>query len=238
MSAYHKETKRGSHLTVIKDDTVEKIAETLGFTALGIYTLLERRVDRNGKTVVSYQYLADCGKMSRRQVIRVVSQLVDAGFVIANGRSGNMGIELFLPAHIQGGDKGGDKGGDNGGVSPITTVITEVVDQRSSQGSRSSRGTKLPDLTPDEEQVWFDEAVRLGIAEERVLWVVAQFRDYWRANGGRKVDWLSAWRTWCRNELQWRDERGSRGERARKAAGAESVAEALDRRRAQRLGGE
>lgn len=221
------------HLTVVEDAVVDRVAEELGASALGVYTLLERRVGRDGRAVVSYEALGAACRLSKRQVIRVVAALVEAGLVTVHGREGNRGNLVELPLHIKGSDTGGDTGSDTGGVvggdAPIGVSKSKSVSKRSSQGSRGSRGTKLPDLTPDEERVWFDEAVRLGVAEERVLWVVAQFRDYWRANGGVKVDWLSAWRTWCRNELQWRGERN-----ARATAGAESVAAVLDRRRAER----
>lgn len=121
------------HLTIIDDNVVDYVIEQCGFTAAGIYTLMERRANRDGLCRnLSYASIADRGGLSRRQAIRIVQQLVDAGFVEVRpvARNGGRGEnEFFLPGHLSaplGGDtpaninagvvtSGGDIPSDMGG---------------------------------------------------------------------------------------------------------------------------
>lgn len=200
-----------SHATIIQDDVVEGIADAVGFTALGIYALLERRVNRDGRAVVNYTTIAEAGKLSKRQVLRIMGLLADAGYVVVEGRVGNFGVAIHLPFHrtggATGGDAGGDIGGDTGGDTAASTYIRNKS-SKSSQSSKSSRATTLPDDLGEE--IVLAEALKCGVPEDRVMWVHMQFRDYWRSNGQKKVDWVAAWRTWCRNQVKWDSERKGR----------------------------
>jgi hypothetical protein len=99
-----KQASQKRHLTVIDDRAVDHVIEQCGFTAAGIYTLLERRANRHGVCVnISYQGLADKGGLSRRQVIRLMQDLQTAGFVevrerVMRGR--HTENEFFLPHHF------------------------------------------------------------------------------------------------------------------------------------------
>ncbi len=229
MEEYQKLVPLRRHMTVIEDALVDRVGRDLGASALGVYALLERRVGKDGRTTVSYDSLADACRLSKRQAMRVVAQLVDAGLVIVHGRDGNRGNVIELPGHIKGSDKGGDTGGDTGGVTPGSVSVTGGGDgsSRSSQGSRKRRAlTTVPERMDVDQMLWGEEAVRLGLAPDRVSRTFDQFRDYWLAKGERRADWLASWRTWVRNEVKWTAER--------KGGGGESVAAVLQRRQAQR----
>ena len=53
--------------------------------------------------------------------------------------------------------------------------------------------------------VW---AVEQGLPAARVMPATAQFLDRHRAKGDTFSDWVSAWRTWMRNEVRFAQERG------------------------------
>lgn len=224
-----------SHATIIQDDVVEGIADAVGFTALGIYALLERRVNRDGRAVVNYTTIGDAGKLSKRQVQRIMDLLVAAGYVVVEGRVGNLGVSIALPFHRKGGDMGGDAGGDTGeDMGEDTTDQTYIrnYSSKSSKSSKSSRATKLPDDLGEE--IVLAEALKCGVPEDRVMWVHAQFRDYWRSNGQRKVDWVAAWRTWCRNQVKWDAERNGRSTPWLSDESVRMAKEMLEARRASR----
>jgi len=46
-------------------------------------------------------------------------------------------------------------------------------------------------------------AEKLGVEGNQVEKIFAQFRDYHLARGSVMVDWIAAWRTWCRNETRF-----------------------------------
>ncbi len=61
---------------------------------------------------------------------------------------------------------------------------------------------------------WIHEAEKLGISRDLAEREFDQFRDHWLAASGAKAakrDWLAAWRTWCRNAIDWQRPAKTRG---------------------------
>jgi len=154
-------------MTVIADDIVEAVAMQCGLSGLGLYTLLERRANAEGMAYGSYQDWADMSRMSRRQVIRVMDELVTAGFVGKAERTSRFGTQItnawHLPFHqkqrTNGGDMGGDTtsdmGGDIHGDNDVTPKSSNKVVQSKNgttphpsggpQGGSATRGTRIPE---------------------------------------------------------------------------------------------
>jgi hypothetical protein len=140
-------TGKRRHLTMIADDVVEQVVEACGFTAAGIYMLLERKCNRAGICHgVSYSMIEERGGISRRHAIRLVQQLRDAGFLeirerVVRGR--HIENEFYLPRHLSGdtaaannggsGDmvvtSGSDTSGDIGGDTPIKKSSSSSNDE-------------------------------------------------------------------------------------------------------------
>lgn len=58
-----------------------------------------------------------------------------------------------------------------------------------------------PEMTLDEKIQ--SEAKRLGLNETEIQQEYEKFRDHHVSKGSVMVDWLAAWRTWCRNAVQY-----------------------------------
>jgi hypothetical protein len=119
------------HMTAIEDDVVEAITEQCGLTALGLYTLMERRTNQDCHTFGSYQDWADMAGITRRHVIRLMGQLIAGGWVHKNERTTTNGMSRTnvwtLPFHRKQRTYGSDTTGDiNAQVMspPLLTVTT------------------------------------------------------------------------------------------------------------------
>lgn len=47
-------------------------------------------------------------------------------------------------------------------------------------------------------------ALEIGLSQAEATAQVPKFFDYHRAKGSLMIDWAAAWRTWCRNAVEWR----------------------------------
>lgn len=69
----------------------------------------------------------------------------------------------------------------------------------------SPRGSRLPkDWHPPPE--YLAEAERIGLTAQQALEEAEKFHDHFIAKPGKdgvKLDWLAAYRNWCRNALRW-----------------------------------
>lgn len=98
---------------------------------------------------------------------------------------------------------------------------------------KNSRKCRLPDqfMVTKEMRVWAQDSVpAVNLKTE-----TENFCDYWRGQGGTKVDWIATWRTWMR-KAQKDSERGGRGgfqpfnkQAAVEANNARVVQEIIDR---------
>lgn len=119
------------------------------------------------------------------------------------------------------------------GCAPIRTVrgsVSSTESHDSVEGTREAdafaltplepaaqkRATRLsPAWQPNRDDVAF--AIGAGLSEQEVQHEADQFRDHWLAASGAKAckrDWAAAWRTWCRNAVQWGRARGPAGGRS------------------------
>lgn len=113
--------------TSLMADTVDEILSSLGPAALGIYTYLAQRCNRDGQCWPSYDTIAiDCN-VQRRYAIRVMRSLEEHGFVVIerrrDGRGGHDANVFTLPGQrvLFGlpGERGSDRPGDHPSVLPI-----------------------------------------------------------------------------------------------------------------------
>jgi hypothetical protein len=79
-----------SHLTIVQARPVpdlggeyDRVSAELGFVAGGVYVTMRRAADADGRLCESYGDLATRCRLSRRQTMRLVTQLVGGGFVDA-----------------------------------------------------------------------------------------------------------------------------------------------------------
>jgi hypothetical protein len=95
----------------------------------------------------------------------------------------------------------------DGGGSPAAPGTPAQGPPTPARSGDSGKGSRIPENWQP------DEACRT-YAEDRGLdpvSVAEAFRDYWRAKAGkeaRRVDWNATWRTWVRNEQDFRGRRG------------------------------
>lgn len=74
--------------------------------------------------------------------------------------------------------------------------------RRPRKGTSERRASRLADdAALTDEHVQAAEAIGLSRTAAGAEW--AQFKDYHRAKGSTMLDWLAAWRTWCRNSLKF-----------------------------------
>ena len=104
-------------------------------------------------------------------------------------------------------------GAPDGAVSPELPLTNGVVIEmvageieppaKFGQGKRSA--SRREQLDPDRHTSpeWRDEARRIGLSDEQIASAFEQFRDHHHSKGSMMIDWLAAWRTWCRNELKF-----------------------------------
>ena len=144
--------RRSGHITMIDDDVVERIATTAGPACLGLYVWLERRANKDGNALGSYQDFADTFSYSRRQLIRIMDPLIKNGWVKPVARTSRNGAQVqniwHLPFHgtnrTYRGDMGGDMGGDND-VTPkvVSSLSSQVpIPPQSPQGDDSKKSQR------------------------------------------------------------------------------------------------
>lgn len=76
---------------------------------------------------------------------------------------------------------------------------------RAKGGSKKPKATAYPlpeDWSPGKEGGQF--ALDEGLTQEDAVRELKKFRDHWRSNGERRVDWLATWRNWIRRGKEFR----------------------------------
>ncbi len=190
------------HITMIDDDVVETIALTMGPTALGVYTYLERKAGPDGKCHPSNDELSRFAHISLRQIQRICNDLESAGWIeqeVVIGRfKQTLGKVYTLPFHKKPdeyrgdivGDMGGDMGGDIPGdmddanMSPkvdteylqVSTESTPLTPQLETEpdadASEQVRTTNRPNYSPEFEAFW--KAYPSGHGSKKPTW------DQWK----------------------------------------------------------
>lgn len=120
--------KPGRHRTMIEDQVVEAVAFACGAAALGIYVLLERRVDKQGQWTCTIASLAQSFQCSERHVRDALERLEQDQFikreVVASTRGLALGVRFTLPNH--------------GGMEPTSDPTPEATNEPSRARSRTS----------------------------------------------------------------------------------------------------
>lgn len=77
---------------------------------------------------------------------------------------------------------------------------------------RASPRTKLTaDFTPPD--AWCEFAIKKGFLGQEAAAMFQKFKDYHLSKGSVMADWTAAWRTWVRNELEYRQRHQQRTDR-------------------------
>lgn len=126
---------------------------------------------------------------------------------VANRENGKRGGRPVKPKENPDGSQQEPK--ENLNHKPLTTNQEPEVPPLIPQGEKKtvSKKSRLPDqfMVTKEMREWAMESVpAVSLKTE-----TENFCDYWRGQGGTKVDWVATWRTWMR-KAQKDSERGGR----------------------------
>lgn len=220
-------------LMIVEQDVARAVCRDCG-TAAAMYFLLETYADANGQCYPSYDTLAEGLDVTRRQAMRLVAKLEAAGYVSISerrtARRHNQSNLYTLPHHRKprngGGDTTGDISGDTTGdisgapQSPKVVVSSSEVVRSNTGGEPpypppAKKPPKARPVSVPEDFSVTDEmrtqAQRYGLAPERIDFETDKFLDHFRSSGGKKIDWVAAWRNWMRrsSEERWSGARSS-----------------------------
>lgn len=223
---------RGKHVTMIADDVVEEVAFTCGMAAMGLYTILERRVGRDGMWTCKIGDLAQAFNQNDRHVRAAIAALEEGGFLSREtvyGRGGvPNGVRFTLPKHMRTYDPE---------VTPEVTpevhpevhpevtpephapvlgvVITSSpkVDTRNGVPPVVPRGDapekpprrKPSQSLPDDFSLTDDRrayAISKGFADGRIGVEFERFVNHAVATDRRQVDWDRSWQNWVLGDIQ------------------------------------
>lgn len=201
-----------SHRTMIEDDVVEAVA-TCGLAALGLYSMLSRRVNREGITHVSYQGLADSFGQTKRHIMETMAKLESAGFVVVQTQTNRFGMTIanafLLPHHVglsprtDGGEPTSEPTSEVTSEPSCARRLKEVDKSKKEVGSRTRKTSTL--LAPDWEPptTLRDWAPTEQIDPALVDRELPKFRDHYQAKGERRADWTLTFKNWLRNSRDW-----------------------------------
>lgn len=79
------------HLTIIRSAVLDAVARELGVPGLAVFTYMSRRANRDGESWPSYQTIAKDLGIGRSTAIRYTRDLVDAGYLRVETRTGDRG---------------------------------------------------------------------------------------------------------------------------------------------------
>lgn len=214
------EVPRG-HVTVITDDARDR-AIACGLVAAGMYLYLEGRADKDGRCWPSYQTIAKDTGISRRQVMRIIHDLVTAGLIVIEPRTNPNGSPdtnaFFLPFHPMSPPSAPESpprdihvttpSDMNGGVVTLVSPKVVPVNPPSSNSKKSvSRKTRLnPEYRLTVEQ-YQQAQERHGFTREQIDRELELFVNHWVGNGETKANWDATWRNWIAKEKKWSDQR-------------------------------
>lgn len=125
-------------------DTVSEILADLGPAALGVYTYLAQRCNRDGQCWPSYDTIADDCRIQRRYAIKVVKSLEQHGYVVVerrrDGRGGHDANVFTLPHQrtlfgLTPGVHPGEQPGEHPSVLPIRKNKRGTSEEPRTEGS-------------------------------------------------------------------------------------------------------
>lgn len=147
-----------------------------------------------GEAWPSKQRLALYTGYSERQVQRAIQDLVALGLIDVRERNGLSNVFLIKP--MMGGGDMVSPGGRQGVSGGETGCLPNHKEPSQTTLSKTQRATRLPkDWQPSPALLQWAQSNHPHIEVDHEA---AQFRDYWLASGGTKLDWDAAFRTWIR----------------------------------------
>jgi len=147
-----------------------------------------------GEAWPSKQRLALYTGYSERQVQRAIQELEALDLIVVRERNGLTNV-FVITSMMVGGDMV-SPGGRQGVSGGETVCLPNHKEPSQTKLSNAQRATRLPpDWQPNDSLLaWAKDNHPLIEVDHEA----AQFRDYWLASGGTKLDWDAAFRTWIR----------------------------------------
>lgn len=161
------EEKRSAYVVTANVDLIRTISGTLGYAAAGLYSVLDTYCNSDKQAWPSEATLAETGRMSVKQVRRLLNELVATGWVLREPRRNQFGWAngylYTLPHHMTPSRKTGDMDGTSPGqctghdISPNDPRGNTKVDTKVSPSKNPP--TPLPEHGPAQQivKVWCEE---------------------------------------------------------------------------------
>lgn len=149
----------------------------------------------NGEAWPSIDRLALYSGFAESTVRRAIKALVASGLLTVNEREGRSHVYRLIQFKGCQDDRGvtvtGVSPRQGRGVTVTPEPLRTIIPQK-----KDRHATRLPsDWQPSEALLAW---VSTEFPQIEVTHEAAQFRDYWLASGGTKLDWSAAFRTWIR----------------------------------------
>ena len=205
-------------------------ATNVSGSELLVLVSLAEWADADGFCWPSHDSIARRARVSRRQAIRLVQNLVDKGLVKQVGRrqrSNEYVITCDIAAsqqsemsHVTSSAPDVTSGASHVTPSALTCDIAmspEPIEppirttSKNHQGERARRATQIPDVFEVTDELYGWAWSELDIQRAEVDRETAKFMDYHRAKGSTMKDWVAAWRNWMRNSVTFKRPAASNG---------------------------
>ena len=211
---------------------------TVSFKAKGLYALLFSKPD--DWVYIEDALLKECldGRDSFRSGLK---ELGEAGWIRkeqVRDKQGNfLHTELWLETEAAKPADGQTVDGFSvdGKSTPTNTDINKTDVTKALRASNDA--TKAPKRATPRQRLsvhlganqtcpaeWANEASGIGLSQSDIDGEWPKFVDHHAAKGSVMSDWLAAWRTWCRNALEFAARDRARGARAGQSAGGNLAA--------------
>jgi hypothetical protein len=174
----------------------------------------------------SHDTIAKRVGVGRRQVIRIIEQLVELGVVEQIERKQHSNVYRvrcdITMSHLKQPETASDVT-SVAHVTPMSDVTLGAPDVTSrasrcdiamspepleppkepSERARASKATHIPEAFDVTDDLYTWAETELGLLPVVVDRETAKFLDHFRANGGTKKNWLAAWRNWMRRAVEF-----------------------------------
>lgn len=238
------------HVAAVLDNRDERLAGTRKLVLIA----LSNRSDSAGKCWPSQTLIAgECG-VSVRAISDHLKALEADGFItrktqhLGKGNGSRTTYTLHLeslkvaPEDIAGAEVAHANFVGCTGSSPRLTnlqeptLTTNVVRAQDAQTPLKAKTKRTPKRGSRMSETWaptqmdYAHATKAGLSPQEINHETDQFRDYHISKGTISKDWAASWRTWCRNSVKWKAERGQNGRANRGAPkGTNAAFDLLDR---------
>jgi hypothetical protein len=221
-----------------------------------VLVALADRADDDGLCWPGHKSLSTKCGLNRRTIVRVVDRLANKGLISIERRhreDGSLMSNRYV-LHVNDMVQGDEAPPRDRGSPPSDTVSPPPSDTESHHDTsvfdtsvdpppknappvvskpkkERTHATKLSETwRPDEQNCQY--ARTLGFSDEQIAGLADDFREHFANGNGRdktRLSWRQTWQTWCRRDIEWHGEPGSRrnGSRvsSRRSSGAGVFAE-------------